>query len=1083
MAVSSIYRLRRCFNRICRISFLAILLFAITSSVPSPYSVYLDNRLAEPWSAQKSVIVTAVSAETAVSALEAAGAEVQSSLWLIDAATANISYATFHSLQRQPGILSIVENSAVTTAVSPANSAANGPGANPENNRQLWGSDRRQVKNAFAFNDNLKVSPLALANDRVFVISEKGDGLILGPWGDVIAQLQLDDGPFVTHPATGSDGSIYLASKDEFVYALNPDGSIRWRFTDAEDIETSVTFYESPAQPEGTLYVVNKKGRLTALNGATGQIRWTFTFPEDSDHDISRPVTDSVGNVYVAYKDGYLISLSPDGKRNWMFANKDENKFLFAPVLGPDNRLYLTDDKKFVQALSPGGQLLYRHKFAHKATAVPLITANQQLIVPVKDQIHVINGDGSLPYTFASPQGGQFKSAPVLSPDQKTVYIALKEKWLFAVDLSTGQLNWQIPTNSDLIASPLVESNGDIHLVSKDGQYWVIDSTGTILYTHHLSDDVEVAPILLQSGLAAFFLTKSKFVEAVSLLPASWEKTGIYALPTENPAVWEFAAVNSIDVGADVLHDPLMQKSGPITGQGVTIAVVDSGVAIDDTAAGIDTSRVNNVFIGQADFVNEGNCPANGDLSGLEQRDNHCWASLASSYDPYGHGTHLAGIIWNHFTEAKTGVNLGIAPDAQILSVRVLNENGMGTYTDIIEGIQFVIENQKQLNVRVMNLSLSATASVPYFVDPLNRAVEAAWANGIVVVAAAGNSGPSAQSITVPGNDPYVITVGALHTNRTPGYWGDDTVPEWSATGPTLDGFIKPDVLAPGTDIVSFMFKDNRSSEAPFLMRTYPAYAEAPTLFRMNGTSTATAVTSGVVALMLEKDPALTPDQVKYRLMATAKTAVSANNEPTYSALQQGIGRIWAPGAVLANLPNQSANAGLNIHQDLAHPWQPEDSPDPQQNPDLAFHYQGPINILESDQQNALMFFVEGTQLGSRIILGVVDKDSLAWLSPEVIEDEALTFENGRAWSDYIWSGGTYAWSGGTYAWSGGTYVWSGGTYAWSGGTYAWSGGTYAWSGGTYAWSGGTYAWSGGLAPAPSVTGGILPPFATEASN
>ena len=137
---------------------------------------------------------------------------------------------------------------------------------------------------------------------------------------------------------------------------------------------------------------------------------------------------------------------------------------------------------------------------------------------------------------------------------------------------------------------------------------------------------------------------------------------------------------------------------------------------------------------------------------------------------------------------------LGTAPQARILSVRVLDDDGTGTYADVIEGIQYIVANAAQFNVRVLNVSLSAEATVPYFVDPLNRAAEAAWHAGIVVVAAAGNTGPGASTITVPGNDPYVITVGAVDTQQTPDDWSDDVVPEWSASGPTLDGFVKPDV-------------------------------------------------------------------------------------------------------------------------------------------------------------------------------------------------------------------------------------------------------------------------------------------------
>ena len=163
-----------------------------------------------------------------------------------------------------------------------------------------------------------------------------------------------------------------------------------------------------------------------------------------------------------------------------------------------------------------------------------------------------------------------------------------------------------------------------------------------------------------------------------------------------------------------------------------------------------------------------------------------CFSTYHSSHDGYGHGTHVAGIVWSNTQDAYTNVSLGVAPDAQILSVRVLNDQGYGTYADVVEGIQYVVANRDHFGVRVMNLSLSAVSTTPYFVDPLNRAVEAAWAAGIVVVAAVGNTGPGAETITTPGNDPYAITVGAIDSQHTPGYWTDDAIPDWSGSGPTM---------------------------------------------------------------------------------------------------------------------------------------------------------------------------------------------------------------------------------------------------------------------------------------------------------
>ncbi|MCB0084328.1 MAG: S8 family serine peptidase, partial [Caldilineaceae bacterium] len=303
---------------------------------------------------------------------------------------------------------------------------------------------------------------------------------------------------------------------------------------------------------------------------------------------------------------------------------------------------------------------------------------------------------------------------------------------------------------------------------------------------------------------------------------------------------------------------------------------------------------------------------------------NYCWRA-STGYDPYGHGSHVAGIIWNQFIIAGHDDDWGVAPEANILSIRVLGADGTGTYTDVIEGIQFAVQQREEYNIRVMNLSLLAYATTPYFVDPVNRAVEAAWQKGIVVVAAAGNNGPAAESITVPGNDPYVITVGAYDTSTTMNNWADDNVSLWSSTGPTKDGFIKPDVLAPGANVVSYMYTDptDRSASAT-LVRLHPDYNPNLSLYRLNGTSMATGVVSGVVALMVQAHPQLGPDEVKFRLMYTARSAVNSDGQLLYNLFQQGSGRVWAPDAVLSNdVPDERANAALQLENDLSHLWLP----------------------------------------------------------------------------------------------------------------------------------------------------------------
>lgn len=522
------------------------------------------------------------------------------------------------------------------------------------------------------------------------------------------------------------------------------------------------------------------------------------------------------------------------------------------------------------------------------------------------------------------------------------------------------------------------------------------------------------------------------------------------------------------DVGWPVAKDVGAEKAHAkwITGFGVTVAVIDSGVYYDPIRLAIAGSDSAMLFAGQADFLGDGVCKAANPIEQafLVQGDGYCLQKYGSSRDTFGHGSHVAGIISNNFRDAASNITLGIAPAAQIFSFRVLDQDGKGVYEDTIQAIQTIVQLKDEYRIRVINMSLSATATVPYFVDPLNRAVEKAWAAGIVVVAAAGNEGPNAETITVPGNDPYIITVGGLNTNSTPGDWSDDVLPAWSATGPTLDGFAKPDVLAPGANVVSFMYNSPLDvANSAKLALAHPDFSITQDLFRMSGTSMATAVTSGVVALMLQANPNLTPDQVKFRLIYSARPAIDGD-DIAYNLLQQGAGRIWAPDAVFGSFPAEGvANVGMDIHSDLAHGYT--------KNRDLAYHYQGPLRKQLSDDGSAQLYFAE-TVDGTIYGFGSTDANTGKWLSRGEMDNRAPTWSNQfGAWNSGsgIWSGGhshapgLLSWSNGHPTWGGGMALWSGGTPQWAGGLPTWSGGMALWSGGMALWSGGMALWSGSL--------------------
>jgi serine protease AprX len=272
-------------------------------------------------------------------------------------------------------------------------------------------------------------------------------------------------------------------------------------------------------------------------------------------------------------------------------------------------------------------------------------------------------------------------------------------------------------------------------------------------------------------------------------------------------------------------------------GQGIGVAIIDSGVNPNSdlyTNMGVDRQVADVRF--------------NSDYN-------------QSPSDGYGHGTHVASIVAGDGSESS-GKYIGVAPMANIINVKVSNDDGSASMKDVVLGLQWVLQNKATYHIRVVNLSLNSASAESYNTSPLDAAVEILWFNGIVVVASAGNKGNAA--IYPPANDPFVITVGAVDDKGTAAIT-DDVVASFSAYGTSEDGAVKPDLVAPGVNIIARLVNQNMG-----LALAHPANKVGTQYFQMSGTSMAAPVVSGAVALLLQDEPGLTPDQVKYRLMATA---------------------------------------------------------------------------------------------------------------------------------------------------------------------------------------------------------------------
>jgi len=252
-----------------------------------------------------------------------------------------------------------------------------------------------------------------------------------------------------------------------------------------------------------------------------------------------------------------------------------------------------------------------------------------------------------------------------------------------------------------------------------------------------------------------------------------------------------------------------------------------------------------------------------------------------TSSDQYGHGTHVAGIIGGN-GGASGGIYSGIAPKVDLINLKISNDLGLAYESDTVDAMQWVLDNKDEFNIRVVNLSIQSTVPQSYHESALDAAAEILWFNGVVVVAAAGNWNNNSTFSAIqaaPANDPFIITVGATDekgsSKRT-----DDSTTSFTASGTTLEGYSKPEVLAPGVDIISVL------SDGSDWIFDHPDHVVMDgEYFRLSGTSMAAPMVAGAAALLLQAEPNLTPDQVKYRLIHSAGTVGSSPYLDVYSAL------------------------------------------------------------------------------------------------------------------------------------------------------------------------------------------------------
>jgi serine protease AprX len=386
-----------------------------------------------------------------------------------------------------------------------------------------------------------------------------------------------------------------------------------------------------------------------------------------------------------------------------------------------------------------------------------------------------------------------------------------------------------------------------------------------------------LSPVAAVLGVGGSILSQFHLIDGLAaVIPAAVEPV-LAALPgiTVTPDVSVNVQANPVSTGPHTPSDVFLQQTGATqlaaagdTGSGVTVAVLDTGIDnLPDfsgrLAGGVDLTGENNPF-----------------------------------QDDYGHGTFVAGLIAGNGA-SSSGQYSGEAPGADLVSIKVAGASGTTDLVKLILGLQWAVDHRSSYGIKVLNMSLGYQPTTSTVLNPLDQAVQAVWGSGIAVVTSAGNAGPFNGTILSPGDDPLVITVGALDDMASPSVSGDEMT-DFSSAGPTSpDGWVKPDLVTSGRSVVSLAAPGSTVYDAN------PSARVGSANFVGSGTSFSAAITSGAAALVLADNPGLSPNQLKARLLGTT------NAGPVGNPFVDGHGALNAYAAATAGPMNLSQSAAL----------------------------------------------------------------------------------------------------------------------------------------------------------------------------
>jgi serine protease AprX len=386
-----------------------------------------------------------------------------------------------------------------------------------------------------------------------------------------------------------------------------------------------------------------------------------------------------------------------------------------------------------------------------------------------------------------------------------------------------------------------------------------------------------LSPVAAVLGVGGSILSQFHLIDGLAaVIPAAVEPV-LAALPgiTVTPDVSVNVQANPPSTGPHTPSDVFLQQTGATqlaaagdTGSGVTVAVLDTGID--------NLPDFSGRLVGGVDLTGENN----------------------PFQDDYGHGTFVAGLIAGNGA-SSSGQYSGEAPGADLVSIKVAGASGTTDLVKLILGLQWAVDHRASYGIKVLNMSLGYQPTTSTVLNPLDQAVQAVWGSGIAVVTSAGNAGPFDGTILSPGDDPLVITVGALDDMASPSVSGDEMT-DFSSAGPTSpDGLVKPDLVTSGRSVVSLAAPGSTVYDAN------PSARVGSANFVGSGTSFSAAITSGAAALVLADNPGLSPNQLKARLLGTT------NPGPVGNPFVDGHGALNAYAAATAGPMNLTQSAAL----------------------------------------------------------------------------------------------------------------------------------------------------------------------------